>query len=265
MRVFNLEQLMPGGAQRQIAKTTIGAFLAATLHKEPGYRALFQDFRRGQAWLPDTIYLWQYQDGATQMVSTYEEDIDLATTTLPGGSLRGENLTIWREQRAQAKWDKLGDQVVYLGWDVNTTHAAASYAIQLPAKALTLNEKSILVFSMADGSEQLTPEKRDKRIKSVPEPIDLTVELMDSAGNVSRLPLSHFAFLQPPLTAQLGKARFMSPFPTSEPVLQHFEFLLADFVAANASFDPAGLVWVRFLFDCTEAGGIVLDNVGFRS
>ena len=83
---------MPGEAQRQIAKTTIGAFLDATLHEETGYRTLFQDLRRGQAWLPDTIYLYQYQDAATQRVSTYEEDIDLTSTTLPGGSMCAENL-----------------------------------------------------------------------------------------------------------------------------------------------------------------------------
>ncbi|MGD1992030.1 MAG: MFS transporter, partial [Anaerolineae bacterium] len=89
MRVFNLEQLMPGQAQRQIAEVTIGAFLEDTLRGEMGYRAFFQDLRRGQAWLPDTIILHQYQDAATQLISTYEEDVDLTSTTLPGGRLTG--------------------------------------------------------------------------------------------------------------------------------------------------------------------------------
>ena len=50
------------------------------------------------------------------MVSTYEEDIDLTSTTLPGGHLAGEHLTLWREGPARAKWDSLGDQTVYLGF-----------------------------------------------------------------------------------------------------------------------------------------------------
>jgi dienelactone hydrolase len=265
MRVFNLEQLMPGESQRQIAKTTISAFLEATLHGKTGYRALFQDLRRGQAWLPDTIYLYQYQDAATQMVSTCEEDIDLMSTTLPGGSLYAENLTIWREQPARAKWKDLGDQAVYLGWDVGAVPEMASYTIQIPAQALTLDEKNVLVFSMADANEDPTPgtEDEDER-RSARNPIDLTVEVVDNAGEVSRLPLSHFMPLQPQLKGQVGKTAFMSLLPTSEAVLQHFEFSLADFVDANAAFNPASLVQVRFIFDRTEAGVVVLDSVGFR-
>jgi len=267
MRVFNLEQLMPGEEQRQVAQVAIGAFLEATLRGESGYRPLFQDLRRGQAWLPDTIYLHQYQDAKTQMVSTYEEDVDLTSTALPGGSLASENLTIWREQPAQAKWESLGDQAVVLGWDAGTAAATASYALRIPEQALALTEGSVLVFSMADANEDPTPEMEDEREEKEGslEPIDLTVEVVDGAGEVARLPLSHFSLLQPQLEGRLGKAGFMSPLPPSEPVPQHFEFPLADFVAANAAFDPAGLVQVRFLFDRTEAGVVVLDNVGFRN
>jgi len=48
------------------------------------------------------------------------------------------------------------------------------------------------------------------------EPINLTLEVVDSAGEVARLPLSHFAFLQPQLEGRIGKAAFMSPLPISE-------------------------------------------------
>ena len=56
----------------------------------------------------------------------------------------------------------------------------------------------------------------------------------------------------------------MSPFPHSEAVLQTFAFPLADFVAINPDFDPANLTQVRFVFDRTAAGVVILDNVGFR-
>lgn len=264
MRVFNLKQVMPGEQQRQIAQVAIGAFLEATLRGQTGYRAIFQDLRRGQAWLPDTIYLHQYQDSVTQMVCTYEEDIDLASTTLPGGSLAGKNLTVWREQPAQAKWENLGDQTVYLGWNAEAGATTASYRIQIPAQALPLTTESVLVFAMADADEDPSPSLPDETEKGPGVPIDLTVELVDVAGQAARLPLSHVSLLQPPLEGHLGKARFMSPFPASDTVLHHFEFLLTDFVAANPAFDPASTVQVRFLFDRTQAGVVVLDNVGFR-
>lgn len=267
MRVFNLEQLMPGEEQQRIAQVTVSAFLEATLRGESGYRDLFRDLRRGRAWLPETIYLQQYEDAATQMVSTFEEDVDLSTTTLPGGRLAGENLTVWRERPAAAKWGNLGDQTVYLGWDARATGGTASYAIRVPPQALALTGESVLVLAMADANEDPTPETEEvgAEVEGFRPPIDLTVAVVDGAGEEARLPLSHFSLLQPQLEGQLGKARFMSPFPASEAVLQHFEYPLADFAAANPAFDPAGLAEVRLVFDRTEAGVVVLDNVGFRN
>jgi hypothetical protein len=263
MRIFNLEQLMPGAQQRQLAKVAISAFLEDTLRGQTGYRGLFQDLRRGQDWLPDTIYLSQYQDSATTMVCTYEEDIDLTSTTLAGGGLLGEHLTIWREQPAKAKWEDLGDQTVTLGWDAAATADTGMYTIQLPKKVLQLSRETVLVFALADAKEDPTP-KTPKEEVAKPAPIDLTVEVIDAAGEVAQLPLSHVAALRPQLEAQLGKAAFMSPFPASDTVLQSFEFPLADFAAANPALDPADLTEVRFIFDRTEAGVIVLDNLGFR-
>jgi dienelactone hydrolase len=268
MRVFNLAQLMPGEEQRQIAKVTISGFLEATLRGETGYRALFQDLRRGRAWLPNTIYLHQYQDSTTRLVSTYEEDVDLTSTTLPGGRIAGENLTVWREQPAASKWEDLGDQTAYLGWDAEATSSTAWYEIGLPKDCLTTTEESVLVFSLADGKEDPTPKDGEAREETAPDargPTNLTVEVVDGAGEIARLPLSHFSLLQPQLKAQLGKAGFMSPFPASEAVLTHFEFPLADFAAVNPAFDPTDLADIRLVFDRTEADVIVLDNVGFRN
>jgi dienelactone hydrolase len=263
MRVYNLEQLIPVEEQQRVAKVTISAFLETTLQGETTYRAFLQDLRRGNDWLPDTIYLHQYQDSQTQMVSTYEEDIDLTTTTLSGGRLFGANFTLWREKPAQAKWGNLGNQVVYLGWV--EAENPATYTIQVPANGLAMSEESVLVFAMADANEDPLPGMEGVKTPVLPKPIDLTVEVIDRAGEVARLPLSHFSLLQPQLDGQLGKVGFMSLFPASEAVLQHFEFPLKEFVRANPAFHPADLAAVRFLFNHTPSGVIVLDNIGFRS
>jgi hypothetical protein len=39
---------------------------------------------------------------------------------------------------------------------------------------------------------------------------------------------------------------------------------LDDFVAANPAFDPEHLAEIRLLFDRTERGVVVLDDLGFR-
>ena len=50
----------------------------------------------------------------------------------------------------------------------------------------------------------------------------------------------------------------------SEVVLRRFSFPLADFRAAIPGFDPAHLRSVRFDFDRSPRGAIVLDDVGLH-
>lgn len=270
MGLFNLRQLLPPEDQQQIAKVYISAFLEATLHGDLGYVPLFRDYRTAPGWLPDTIYLNQYQDANTRLVSTYDEDIDPGTTTLPGGAQLGERLTVWREQLVPAKLADLDTSAVYLGWDRSAGGPAASYTLRLPAQGLRVTAESVLVLSLADADEDPNPATRDVREDrpdaSVPRaPLDLTVELIDGNGMTARLPLSTFALVQPQIVGQLGKLSFFSFYSNAQIVFQTFEFPLADFVRANPAFDPANLRTLRLVFDRTPAGVLVLDNAGFRN
>lgn len=261
--LFNLEPLMPAEDQEQIAKLYISALLEVTLHGEQGYRPLFQDYRTAPGWLPDTIYLNQYQDSATQIVSAYDEDIDLGTTTLSGGTLLGENLTIWQEHLVESKWGNLGTSAVYLGWDAGSFEEVASYTIALPP-GLRLDGNSVLVFSLADANTDPNPKDTDTADQEVREPIDLTLEAVDRAGNTARLPLSHDSLLQLQIEDQIAKLPFLVMEPQSQPVYRTFQFRLANFATACPGFDPVNLAKVRFVFDHTESGVVVLDNLGFR-
>lgn len=158
----------------------------------------------------------------------------------------------------------MDNNAVYLGWDTDTSGTPASYLIQLPERGLILNENSVLVFSLADANEDPTSEIKDDGKSNPHELIDLTVEVVDRAGEIACLPLSHFSFLQPQLEGQIAKVAFMSPLPKSEVVFQHFEYPLAAFVTANPAFDPSSMEQVRFIFDRTRVGVVVLDDLGFR-
>ena len=261
IRLFNLRALMPAAEQEQIAKVALSAFLEATLHDERGYRALFRDPRSASAWLPDTLYLSQYQDAETVRVATFEEDIDLSSTTLPGGTLRGAGLTLWREQIVPLKQNSLENTAVYLGWDHAAGDEIARYSLTLPETGLPLESQRVLRFSLADADEPPTPDTL--RAAEARAPLDLTLELVDSAGNAARFPLSHYALLQPQLRGRFGKAAFMHALALSEVVFQTFEFPLADFAAENPAFDPATLREIHFLFDRSPAGVVILDEVGF--
>ena len=262
-RLYNLRQLLPVADQEQIARVTISAFMEATLHGERGYVALFRDPHAATAWLPDAIYLGQCEESTTRMLSTYEEDWDAVTTTLPGGRQLGANLTIWREQQVPLRAGRLETGAAYLGWDSAAGMGDASYAITLP-KGLTLDADSVLVFALADANLDPNPDDNKPAPAGPRDPIDLTIEVVDRAGASARLPLSAFSLLQRQLQSNLGKAAFVAGGSSSEVVFQTFEFPLAAFAKENPALDPAGLAAVRLVLDRTPAGVVVLDNVGFR-
>jgi hypothetical protein len=60
--LLNQKPIMALEKQRQIAKTILSAFLEATINERNEYLPIFQNFRNASVWLPQDIYVNQYQD-----------------------------------------------------------------------------------------------------------------------------------------------------------------------------------------------------------
>ncbi|MEE2709074.1 MAG: hypothetical protein VYA69_05720 [Gemmatimonadota bacterium] len=261
--LLNLQDIMPGKDQRKIGEVYMSAFLEICLRDKRGYGPLFRDYRAGREWLPETVYLNHFEDTTYEYLATYDEDIDVTTGTSPGTVTSGENLTRWLERRVALKQNDKATNAVYLGWDNESLADTASYTITIPPGAFTLGHDHNLVFTLADAKEK--PDPKNKEAEGAPtDPLDLTVEVTDSTGNGSRLPLSRFSLLQPQLVVQVRKADIFSTIKKSEPVYQSFEFPLSDFIESNPNLDIGSLRGVRFVFDRSPRGVVILDNVGFR-
>jgi hypothetical protein len=94
----------------------------------------------------------------------------------------------------------------------------------------------------------------------------LTVGLVAKDEQVARLPLSDFGPVQTALKTVLKKANWLGDFATVGPVeqvMQIYELSTAAFVQANPQFNPADLQTIRFCFDRTLAGTVMLDNIRF--
>ena len=281
--LYNLNNIMPPEDQEKIAKVYISAFLRITLLGETGYIPLFRDYRTAPGWLPDTIYLNHFQDSNTTILNTYEEDINLTSTTLPGGKISGDNLTLWKEDIVDLKWGTYEAKAVFLGWDSEKTEEDAVYSVTVPEKGLKIDEKSVLTFSLSDADMDPDPDKdryeddketdedknqkeeNDSEDEDTPEPIDLTIEVEDTSGEKATLLLSSYSLLQPQYNAPVAKSDYMYITDLSEPTFKSFEFPLEKFVAVNPRFKAGELKTVRFIFNRTKKGVIILDNFGFRS
>jgi len=193
----------------------------------------------------------QYEDSSTRFFATYEEDVDAATATVPGGVITGRGLAYWREAPVQLKWESLGTRAAFLAWAARSSPEPAVYSIELPAQDRGLDPGGELTFRLAQA-------------EASGQPVDLTVELTDESGRTARRPLSHVAVLLPPVVSRFLKPPAGSGAPRSEVVFQDFAFRLSDLVASSPGFDPRRLRCIAFVFDRTESGSVVLDDLGWR-
>lgn len=257
-KLFNTAQLIPQEEQLQAAKVLISAFLDASLNGKSDCREVFQDLGYAQEWLPDTMYISNYLDSQTTVVSNYDEDIDLSTTTLHGGRLFGERLKKWKEEKVKMKFTSEQYSSVRLGWDRATASGVPAYTVVLPDRGLDIGSSGSIVFAMANGDDKKGASSSDSLV-------DITVQVEDKNGNVAAIPLSTAANLLPMFEGNIVKWPFTSAMPTKEPVFQNFAFQLSDFKKANPKFLPEQISKIKFVFDRTEKGTVFIRDIGIRN
>lgn len=285
--LLNLKPLMPGEEQRRISKTYISAFLEATLHERREYVPLFQDWRVGRAWLPDTLYVNRYQDASYVPLASFQEDADLTTTTAPGGSIAGENLSVWHEGHIPWREGNRDYNGVFLGWNRAKGAPAATYTLTLPDGASAkwqLDEGSTVELSVAamdeDASlpgkkteeekkkEEEERKKEDKSKNKERESPDFTVELVASDGATADVPVSKFIAIPPPFKEKFAKLAIIDEKGYEkdwEPVFQTVRIPLADFQPPSGAkrFEPGKLTAIRLKFDRTTMSVICISGIGF--
>lgn len=97
--------------------------------------------------------------------------------------------------------------------------------------------------------------------------VDFSVELLTTDGRRATVPLSEVVALRPPLTIRLYRHAMIERKLTGDPrdheyALQRVEIPFARFVTALPGLAPAQVRAIRFRFDRTRAGTILVDDVG---
>ncbi|WP_419936085.1 alpha/beta hydrolase family protein [Candidatus Palauibacter sp.] len=301
-RRLDLRGLIDGEAQREFARIYVSAFLETTLRDNPDYMPMFRDHRAIGRWLPETMYITQFESSAFRPLAAFEEDIDVTTGTAHGVKLRGDSLGVWREElldlRSQNRPTTSSSQAnnaLWLGWnnraagDGDALGTPASYAILLPdalGAEWGLSATSRLDLQLAavegrpgprrpegDDADAGTPSaaedeaegsREDDDRDEEEEPVDLSVVVTDAEGESASVRLSDYGPIRRPLETVVRRRNDAESFDNQwELVLQSFSIPLADLVEANPAFDPARPREIRLLFDRTVAGTVVVDDIGF--
>jgi hypothetical protein len=249
------------------------------------------------------MYVTRMEAAGNVPLADFEDDIDVTTGAAPGITLRGDSLSTWREatlelrSRNQAATSASQEnQALWLGWNNRirgdtTVHGPPGvFEVSLPAGFAAdhrLDQGSSLDLHLAATEAQPGPrrdprpeDERDEENEAEPTPptdrgdeededagpppVDLTVELEDASGRLSRLPLSRYGPIRRPLEIRILRRQDLeADTDHSELVLQSFHLPMTDFVEASPGFEPGSVVAVRLVFDRVALGEVVVDDIAF--
>mgnify|MGYP001317675757 CR=1 FL=1 len=262
--LLNRSQIMDGKDQRQIAKVYVSAFLETTLHGKKEYQGLFQDYRSGLQWLPETTYYNRFQSGGFRSIVTFDEDRNKNTagngTAKATGLLWTEELAKDRESKSKATYGVMLERRAKESED-------AFYRITLKTGVVTelsLAGAEGLSFSLANHDADEVEDSQE-----IPLSPDVEIELTDEQGNSARLPLNEVRQILPLpqtqftwipwLEERMNDGKYGDP---SEAIFQTYELPFEEFQKEEPSLDSDKLTTITFYLN-EKGDKIMLDDIGF--
>lgn len=170
-------------------------------------------------------------------------------------------------EAVRSEWGIGEGSVVYLALAATNTKPGPRTPRKDPAKEEEAEAEKAKQKAAATKKPAPPRPKPPSKEKEKPDltPVDLTVELVDTAGHIARLPLSRFGIARRPLDSRIYRreGRDAQRFTTIyELVAQTFVMPVAEFARTAPEFDPRQIATIRLLFDKTEAGTVVVERVG---
>ena len=255
--VLKTAPIMDPSIQREAAKVYIGAFLEGTLAGNTDYFDLLRYAGSlAQFGITNSI-VSQFADSTWMAIADFSEDIDLTTTTLPGGTIAATGFDVWRQRNpVTSSTTALDAQAVELVW----SEAPARYSLHLPLGWFTENVRAsvdslALVFNLADG--------RSPEADQVP--LTPALVLRDENPGSIEIRLEQWNQQLPPnVPRQFTKAaplerRYNSPF---EMVPQTFFIPLQDLAESHPDFVWQEWSGIELQVPSGSSGKLWIESIG---
>lgn len=269
---LDTSRLMPRESQRDVARVYFSAFLEIALNDRLEYLPLLKDARYGASWLPNTFFINQFSDSNENIVVDFENDIELSTLDVDGGTVETLNLSRWYEVANELKFDELDTHSIVVAWNEGFTSDTARVNFKL-GEAVS---GEVLVASLSSAGISSTPpgweneadkdsEEGDlnttKDSDSKNTLLDWTIELVDVQGNSASALLSADSKLYPLIKGIPYRAKFLDSTKPEEVLFRRFEIPISEFQRSNTEFDSAAISQINFVFDQVPKGAIIVDSI----
>ncbi|WP_157608497.1 alpha/beta hydrolase [Roseivirga seohaensis] len=252
---MNTAPLMTGEEQRQIAKTYIGAFTEYVFNQKTEYAPLFNNSATAKDWLPEVVYVNNFEASENQILVDYEEDIVVTTTKNNIATISAQNLDVWYEQDLKMRDNGLqGTNAAIIGWNNDSSTVEKSYTLSFN-EPVSLDSTSTLLFSFARADDsKIKMEDNDE--------LNFTIELFSQNGDMVSTTLSEHKKIAPKIKVKYMKFKAMNvSFGNNwELAMETFEIPFSEF-SDLGNFEWSSL---RLVFDQSSKGVIAVDNIGYR-
>lgn len=267
--LLNLEPLVSGEEQRQVAKVYVSAFAEDVLKGNRDYRPMLKNVDLVNNWLPQETYRSQYADNHKNVLVNFEGDIDI-TKTSSGIALGAKNFKVWREAELQSRdGGSQQNNALVLGWryESGNTDSIPVYRMTLSDSLKNFSEADTLALSMAMGDiSELKSNDEDEKLESPDIGFNFSIMLTDSLGNSASVALDDANRLPSMIKTKFTKFEFLDKDMIGEPSetqLKSCYVPVSSFMSVNDSLKLEKLKSISLVFDRDTLGVVILDDIGF--
>ena len=241
---LNTANFITAEDQQKIAKAYFRTFLDTSLGIDDTYSGLLSDNSSYLYYLPKTVYITDYMDSDFENISSFDGSVNITSGDTDGTTIDCEGMKHWtfkpdiygdggegENYVLDCEWEKESAPAAVFGFDADMTSCGIS-------------------FGIADMREEHADD---------PSGLSYTVELTDANGKTVRAISPVYVY--PTLAVQLYKQDVL--FGSYEYKHQMQQVILTqNMFDQDTGFDFGRIKGMRIIFDGSDDGEVIIDNLG---
>jgi hypothetical protein len=241
---LNTANFITAEDQQKIAKAYFRTFLDTSLGIDDTYSGLLSDNSSYLYYLPKTVYITDYMDSDFENISSFDGSVNITSGDTDGTTIDCEGMKHWtfkpdiygdggegENYILDCEWEKESAPAAVFGFDADMTSCGIS-------------------FGIADMREEHADD---------PSGLSYTVELTDANGKTVRAISPVYVY--PTLAVQLYKQDVL--FGSYEYKHQMQQVILTqNMFDQDTGFDFGRIKGMRIIFDGSDDGEVIIDNLG---